>query len=85
MGAWTQERCCLCGEQATEDPLLVVRIDGTVVGYLCNEDHAKGAVDPALSQMFVKWVRDQHLGRSVVVEIPGRGYSYTLEPAEASD
>jgi hypothetical protein len=83
MTAWNKEDCCLCGERASEDPALVVRIDNTVVGYLCHDDHAVGTPDPALSRMFVEWVRNQHPGRTVVVEIPARGYTYTLEPAAA--
>jgi hypothetical protein len=83
MTAWSEEQCCLCGERASEDPALVVRIGDTVVGYLCNDAHATGTPDPALSRMFVDWVRSQHPGRSVVVEIPARGYSYTLDPATA--
>ncbi len=83
MTAWTEEQCCLCGERATEDPALVVRIDGTVVGYLCNDDHSARTPDPALSRMFVEWVRSIHPGRSVVVEIPARGHTYTLDPTEA--
>lgn len=78
---WSQEQCCLCGERATEDPALIVRIDGTIVGYLCADDHAAGDMDPALSRMFVDWVRGQHPGRRVMVEVPGRDSSYTVDPA----
>lgn len=81
---WTTDRCCLCGEAATEDPELIVRVDGAVAGYLCNDEHAAGGVSPALSQMFVEWVRDRYPDRPVVVEMPSRGYSYTLDPAEGA-
>ena len=77
---WPREQCCMCGEQSTEDPALVVRIDGAIVGYLCSDAHDAGGIDPALSRIFVTWVRERHPGKRVLIELPGRGASYTINP-----
>jgi hypothetical protein len=78
---WRNDTCCSCGKDATEDPALVVQIDGRVVGYLCDEAHALAGADPQLAREFVDWVRAQYPGKAVTVEIPAQQVSYALDPA----